>query len=304
MFSHRAIWHGRRICHSRKPACGACPIARLCPSFGEGPTDPAGGGQAGASPRPRWWSRRLDERAGGRTRVRRDPRLAAAAGRQGVLARRLGPVPLPATRRRQRAGLGRPHGLRRDGGRPVGAADRAGRRTCASTPARSPSRAGRSTTPTRRSVAAALREANEEVGLDPATVLVIAELPAIFIPVSGFVVTPVLGWWQQPHEVWPVDTAEVARVELVPVVELADPANRFKVTHPSGWLGPGLRGRRPVRLGFHRRPARPVAGIRRVGPAVGRVRPAGAAGGCSGAAEPASEVAPVPCWACGSGACQ
>jgi endonuclease-3 len=40
IFSHRAIWHGRRICHARKPACGACPIARLCPSFGEGPTDP------------------------------------------------------------------------------------------------------------------------------------------------------------------------------------------------------------------------------------------------------------------------
>jgi endonuclease-3 len=40
VFSHRAIWHGRRICHSRKPACGACPIARLCPSFGDGPTDP------------------------------------------------------------------------------------------------------------------------------------------------------------------------------------------------------------------------------------------------------------------------
>lgn len=40
IFSHRAIWHGRRLCHSRKPACGACPIARLCPSFGEGPTDP------------------------------------------------------------------------------------------------------------------------------------------------------------------------------------------------------------------------------------------------------------------------
>jgi endonuclease-3 len=39
-FSQRAIWHGRRICHSRKPACGACPIARLCPSYGEGPTDP------------------------------------------------------------------------------------------------------------------------------------------------------------------------------------------------------------------------------------------------------------------------
>lgn len=39
--SHRLIWHGRRCCHSRKPACGACPLAKLCPSFGEGPTDPA-----------------------------------------------------------------------------------------------------------------------------------------------------------------------------------------------------------------------------------------------------------------------
>jgi len=40
MLSHRVIFHGRRRCHARKPACGACPIARLCPSFGEGPTDP------------------------------------------------------------------------------------------------------------------------------------------------------------------------------------------------------------------------------------------------------------------------
>ena len=40
ILSHRLIWHGRRICHARKPACGACPLARLCPSFGEGPTDP------------------------------------------------------------------------------------------------------------------------------------------------------------------------------------------------------------------------------------------------------------------------
>lgn len=39
MFSHRTIFHGRRICHSRKPACGACPIAHLCPSYGEGETD-------------------------------------------------------------------------------------------------------------------------------------------------------------------------------------------------------------------------------------------------------------------------
>jgi endonuclease-3 len=40
MLSHRVIFHGRRICHSRKPACGACPIAQLCPSYGEGETDP------------------------------------------------------------------------------------------------------------------------------------------------------------------------------------------------------------------------------------------------------------------------
>ncbi len=40
LLNHRLIWHGRRCCHARNPACGACPIARLCPSYGEGPTDP------------------------------------------------------------------------------------------------------------------------------------------------------------------------------------------------------------------------------------------------------------------------
>ncbi|WP_438486810.1 endonuclease III [Streptomyces sp. S186] len=40
MLSHRVVFHGRRVCHSRKPACGACPIAPLCPSYGEGETDP------------------------------------------------------------------------------------------------------------------------------------------------------------------------------------------------------------------------------------------------------------------------
>ena len=39
VLSHRLIFHGRRLCHSRKPACGACPLARLCPSYGIGPTD-------------------------------------------------------------------------------------------------------------------------------------------------------------------------------------------------------------------------------------------------------------------------
>ena len=40
LLSHHLIWHGRRVCHSRKPACGACPVARWCPAYGEGPTDP------------------------------------------------------------------------------------------------------------------------------------------------------------------------------------------------------------------------------------------------------------------------
>ncbi len=40
MLSHHVIWHGRRRCHAKKPACGACPVARWCPSYGAGPTDP------------------------------------------------------------------------------------------------------------------------------------------------------------------------------------------------------------------------------------------------------------------------
>jgi endonuclease-3 len=43
--SHRLIFHGRRVCHARKPACGACGVARLCPSYGIGPTDPVAAGR-------------------------------------------------------------------------------------------------------------------------------------------------------------------------------------------------------------------------------------------------------------------
>jgi 8-oxo-dGTP pyrophosphatase MutT (NUDIX family) len=89
-------------------------------------------------------------------------------------------------------------------------------------------------------VAAALREAAEEVGLRAETVDVIGVLPALYLPPSGFVVHPVVGWWREPHEVYPVDTAEVARVVRAPVAELADPGNRFRVTHSSGLMGPAF----------------------------------------------------------------
>ncbi len=89
-------------------------------------------------------------------------------------------------------------------------------------------------------VGTALREAREEVGLDPATVRVVAEMPALWLPPSGYVVTPVVAWWERPHEVGVADPAEVARVARVPLVELVDPANRLRVRHPSGYVGPAF----------------------------------------------------------------
>lgn len=89
-------------------------------------------------------------------------------------------------------------------------------------------------------VATALREAREETGLDPAGVEVLATLPALAVPPSGFVVVPVLAWWRAPSAVGPVDPAEVAAVLRVPLAELADPANRVMVRHPSGRAGPAF----------------------------------------------------------------
>ncbi|MFC5940910.1 CoA pyrophosphatase [Micromonospora harpali] len=100
------------------------------------------------------------------------------------------------------------------------------------------------------SAATALREANEEVDLDPASVTVLAELPRLWIPVSDFVVTPVLGWWHRPHRVHPREPAEVAHVARLPVAELVAPENRLRVRHPSGWIGPAFSVRGMLVWGF------------------------------------------------------
>lgn len=98
--------------------------------------------------------------------------------------------------------------------------------------------------------ATAMREATEEVGLDPESTTVVATFPRLWIPVSGYVVTPVLAWWHAPHPVRPVDLAEVARVERLPVRELVDSANRLRVRHPSGYVGPAFDVRGMLVWGF------------------------------------------------------
>lgn len=87
---------------------------------------------------------------------------------------------------------------------------------------------------------AALREAEEETGLDPSGVQLFGVLPRLYIPVSSFVVTPVVGWWREPSPVRVVDPAETARVFRVPVTDLTDPANRATLVHPSGFRGPAF----------------------------------------------------------------
>jgi 8-oxo-dGTP pyrophosphatase MutT (NUDIX family) len=90
-------------------------------------------------------------------------------------------------------------------------------------------------------VAAALREAMEETGLDPAGVDVLATLPEMFIARSEFRVVPVLGWWRTPSAVKPTDIGEVAAVERIGVADLADPANRLMMRFPGGRSGPAFR---------------------------------------------------------------
>jgi 8-oxo-dGTP pyrophosphatase MutT (NUDIX family) len=90
-------------------------------------------------------------------------------------------------------------------------------------------------------IAAALREAVEETGLDPVGVDVLTTLPEMFISRSEFRVVPVLGWWRTPSAVRPTDIGEVAAVERIGVADLADPANRLMLRFPGGRSGPAFR---------------------------------------------------------------
>ena len=83
-------------------------------------------------------------------------------------------------------------------------------------------------------VAAALREAVEETGLDVAGLEPLGTLPAMPVPVSNHLVTPVPAWWTRPSQVAAMDHAETVDVFRVPVADLLDPANRANTVHTVG----------------------------------------------------------------------
>ncbi|MFI0412162.1 NUDIX hydrolase [Actinomadura sp. 3N508] len=100
-------------------------------------------------------------------------------------------------------------------------------------------------------VAAALREAWEEAGVEPSGVDVLCTLPDLYLAHSRHLVTPVAGWWREPSDIAPGHPGEVATVARVPIAELVDPANRLMIRHPSGVrMGPAFRVREMLVWGF------------------------------------------------------
>ncbi|MDO5711900.1 MAG: CoA pyrophosphatase [Micrococcales bacterium] len=86
----------------------------------------------------------------------------------------------------------------------------------------------------------ALREANEEIGIERAEVEVVGLLPELFVPVSKSVVTTVLGWAPTPMRLWARSVDEVESVARVPLTQLVDPAHRIVATHPAGYRSPAF----------------------------------------------------------------
>ncbi|GGS62316.1 coenzyme A pyrophosphatase [Planobispora rosea] len=99
-------------------------------------------------------------------------------------------------------------------------------------------------------IAAALREAEEETGLDPAGVHVVCTMPELYVSRSDNRVTPVIGWWHTPSAVHAASPDEVDSVERVPIAELVDPANRLRLRLPGGYSGPAFRVRGLLVWGF------------------------------------------------------
>jgi len=99
-------------------------------------------------------------------------------------------------------------------------------------------------------VGAALREAQEETGVDPAGVDVVSVLPDLYISRTGYRVSPVLAWWREPAPVAPGDPAEVESVARVAVADLADPGRRLMISYPSGQPGPAFTAGEMLIWGF------------------------------------------------------
>jgi len=89
-------------------------------------------------------------------------------------------------------------------------------------------------------VDAALREAEEEIGVDPAGGEFVASLPELWLPPSDYAVTPVIGWWRDPNTIRVASPQEVHAIHRVALAELIDPEHRIAVRHPAGWNGPGF----------------------------------------------------------------
>lgn len=100
---------------------------------------------------------------------------------------------------------------------------------------------GGSLDPGETPVEAALREAEEGTGLDPAGVEIVGALPQLWLPPSNYAVTPVVGWWRDPSPVSVRSLEEVHAIYRVPLQELRDPTHRVRVSSPrTGWVLPGF----------------------------------------------------------------
>lgn len=89
-------------------------------------------------------------------------------------------------------------------------------------------------------VATALREANEETGLQADSVHILGEFPSVWLAPSGFFVTPVIAWWHKPHDLGIQDAQEVRGIHQVPLADLVSPTNRFQVRASNGFTAPAF----------------------------------------------------------------